>query len=126
MFGDSTVAYILLPYSNSMQHQNPLSINYFYFNNPQLSIVNMGIENNSLLWLRFNQPLMPEDSIGYNGFSGTYPLTYISGLKVEDFNLAPVHVNGVTKKLAQPGMIRFNTDTGKFEYYNGINWINMN
>ena len=126
MYNDSAVAYILLPYSNSIQQLNALSASSFYFNNPQLSIINMGIENNSLVWLQFNQALQPTDSIGHNGFSGTYPLTYISGLKVDDFNLTPVNVNGVTKKLAVQGMIRFNTDTAKFEYFNGVNWVNMN
>jgi hypothetical protein len=35
-------------------------------------------------------------------------------------------VNVVVKNYAVAGMIRFNTETGKFEYFNGTTWINMN
>ena len=125
-FTDSTIAYALPPFSNSIQQVNPLSANSFYLNNAQLSILGIAIENSSVIKLIFNQPLQPTDSIGYNGFAGAYPLTYTNGLRMDDFTLSPINLNIVSNNHAIAGMIRFNSDTTKFEYFNGFTWVNMN
>lgn len=86
----------------------------------------MSVENNSIIKIKLNGPLTATDSIGYNGLTGQYPVTYHNGLKMEDFGLSPVRFNAVKKNYARAGMIRFNTDTVKFEYFNGYAWVNMN
>lgn len=126
MFEDSSTVYFLPFYSNAIHSINPLSSSYFYFNNPSLSVIEMSVENNSIIKIKLNGPLTATDSIGYNGLTGQYPVTYHNGLKMEDFGLSPVRFNAVKKNYARAGMIRFNTDTVKFEYFNGYAWVNMN
>jgi hypothetical protein len=109
-----------------MQNINQLSKAYFYFNNPSLNITELSILNNSIIKLKLNMPLTINDSIGYNGINDSYPITYFNGMKLDNFELTPVAFDVVKNDYAIIGMIRFNTDTKKFEYFNGVTWINMN
>lgn len=122
---DSTL-YFLPPFSNSIETINPLIAGSLYFNNPLLEIHDIKLDNNSLIKLTMNMPISATDSVGYNGFSSPYALTYRNGLKVHDFALSPINLDAVTKMPAVIGMIRFNKETNKFEYFNGTTWINMN
>ena len=71
-------------------------------------------------------PLSLTDSIGYNGMNDRYPITYNNGSKLDDFGLTEIVINAVKRDYAIIGMIRFNSETKKFEYFNGVAWINMN
>lgn len=124
-FNDSTTVYILPHYSASMDGIDPGSRDYFYFNNPGISVLSMGIENNSVIRLNLSRPLTTTDSIGYNGYGSTFPVRYRNGIRLDDFNLKPIQLNAVKRNYATAGMIRFNTDTGKFEYFNGHDWVDM-
>ena len=123
---DSQTVYFLPFFSRSMTAVNQLSKNYFFFNNPSLSVNEIAVLNNSLVKLKLNTILSPTDSIGYNGYSEAYPIKYSNGMKIENFGLTYINLNGVKNNYALAGMIRFNTDSGKFEYFNGTSWINMN
>lgn len=122
---DSTL-YFLPPFSNSLDEVNPLIISSIYFNDPLLAINDIRLDNHSLIKLTMNRPILATDSVGYNGFASPYALTYRNGVKLDDFSLNPIVLNGVTRMPATAGMIRFNKDSNKFEYFNGTNWINMN
>ena len=126
MFGDSQTVYFLPFYSGSLQSINQFSRNYFYFNNPNLNIDSISILKNSFIKINLNVPLNPNDSIGYNGMNAGFPITYTNREKMEDFDLSPIFIDAVKDKIAVIGMIRFNTDSRKFEYFNGLDWINMN
>ena len=126
MFGDSQTVYFLPFYSGSLQSINQFSRNYFYFNNPNLIIDSLSILKNSVIKMSINVPLTPNDSIGYNGMNAGFPITYTNREKMEDFDLSPIFIDAVKDKIAVIGMIRFNTDSRKFEYFNGLDWINMN
>jgi len=125
-YTDSQTVYLLPFYPYSMQNINQLSKAYFYFNNPALNITELSILNNSIIKLKLNMPLTINDSIGYNGINDSYPITYFNGMKLDNFELMPVAFDVVKNDYAIIGMIRFNTDTKKFEYFNGVTWINMN
>ena len=126
MFSDSQTVYFLPFFSNSIQSINQLSKNYFYFNNPSLSIDELSILNNSIIKLKLNIPLTTTDSIGYNGMNELYPIKYTNGAKIENFGLTYINLSRVKTGFATAGMIRFNSETRKFEYFNGLTWVNMN
>jgi hypothetical protein len=126
MYTDSQTVYFLPFYAHAMQSINQLSKDYFFFNNPSLSINNISIVNNSIIKLDLNMPLSFTDSIGYNGMNDRYPITYNNGSKLDNFGLTDIVINAVKRDYAIIGMIRFNSDTKKFEYFNGVTWINMN
>ena len=126
MYTDSQTVYFLPFYAHAMQSVNQASKDYFFFNNPSLSINNISIVNNSIIKLDLNMPLSLTDSIGYNGMNDRYPITYNNGAKLDNFGLTDIVINAVKRDYAIIGMIRFNSDTNKFEYFNGVAWINMN
>ncbi len=126
MFADDKTIYCLPPYSNSLSVINPLNAASFYFNNPSLVVTGLGIENNSVIKITLNAPVTATDSIGYNGFANPFAVTYNNGVKMGNFGLTSILLNAVTPIHAVSGMIRFNTETKKFEYFNGAVWINMN
>jgi hypothetical protein len=126
MFGIDSIVYLLPGYSNSLNAIDPSIASSFYFNNPSLSVIDVGISNNSVIRLALNLPLQVNDSIGYNGQSALSPILYNNGDMVENFDLTYVQLNGVVETTAAAGMIRFNSETGKFEFFNGMQWIDMN
>ncbi len=126
MFNDSTTIYFLPQFSQSIQSVNPSIISSFYFNNPSLSVLSISVQNNSVIKLKLNNVPGATDSIAYNGFSQVGAITYNNGLKQENFGLTTIQLNAVKQQYAVAGMIRFNTDTNKFEYFNGAAWINLN
>lgn len=123
---DSTTVYFLPGYSGSIQTVNPGIISSFFTNSPGLLVTGISVQNNSMLKLKMNRQVLPTDSIGYNGYTNVNAVTYINGLKLDDFGLAEIHMDVVQPRYALAGMIRFNTDTNKFEYFNGVSWINLN
>ena len=125
MEGDEQAVYFLPFYSNSMENISQQSSSSFFFNNPSLQVEELTVLNHSVIRMKLNATLSATDSIGYNGFSGAFPITYRNGLKMEDFALNPVRLDAVKKNYAIAGMIRFNSDTAKFEFFNGTAWINM-
>jgi hypothetical protein len=125
MAPDSSTLYLLPFYSGSITTVSPLSASSFFFNNPALEVTNLAVLNGSVLQLRLNQPLQSTDSIGYNGFASANPVRYANGLRMEDFSLKRILFNAVNNNYARAGMIRFNSDTRKFEYFNGTGWVNM-
>ncbi len=124
-FNDSSAAYLLPHYSASMESINPGSGSFFYFNNPGISVLSMSIENNSVIRLQLSRSLTITDSIGYNGYGSAFPVRYRNGARLDNFGLKPIQLNAVKRTYATAGMIRFNTETGKFEYFNGHDWIDM-
>ncbi len=126
MFNDSTSIYFLPQFSQSIQSVDPSIGSSFYFNNPSLSVIAISVENNSVIKLKLNNVPAATDSIAYNGFSQPGAITYNNGLKQENFGLTEIKTNVVKQLYAVAGMIRFNTDTNKFEYFNGVGWINLN
>lgn len=125
MNNTDSLLYWLPEYSCSLSQADQRSLRFFYFNNPDLAVTQISILNGSVVQLRVNRPLQPGDSIGYAGNGADYAITYNNGRKASDFGLTPVRLNIVPEHFARPGMIRFNTDTRKFEYFNGIQWIDM-
>ena len=124
--GNSQVVYFLPGYANSISAASPLIVGSFYFNNPQLAVLSVAIQQNSVIKLTLNADVSPGDFIGYNGFDNANALTYTSGIKVDDSGLTEIKINAVKENYALAGMIRFNTDSNKFEYFNGLDWVNMN
>jgi hypothetical protein len=125
-FDDNTTLYCLLPFSNSIQSIEQTAGAFFYFNNPALAVTGIAIENNSLIRMSINLPLTATDLVGYHGYTNPGAITYNNGLQLKNFSYTRIILDGVTKNVAVAGMIRFNTDTGKFEYFNGTSWVNMN
>lgn len=124
-YENDSMIYMVPPFRNSMSVANPLISSMIYFNDPAVSVVDIGVENNSIIRLKISRTVIATDSVGYNGLLSPYALTYSSGLKLDNFDLTPVNLNAVIKKHAIPGMIRFNSETKKFEYFNGTAWIDM-
>ena len=86
----------------------------------------ISVQNNYVIKITLNNVPGETDSIAYNGFSQAGAITYNNGLKQENFGLIEIKLNVVKQQYAVAGMIRFNTDTNKFEYFNGVGWINLN
>ena len=126
MGADSTTVYLLPLFAGSLSSVNTVSRNYFYFNNPSLETIGISVMNNSVLRLSLNRQITAADSIGYNGYANAYPIIYSNGARMDDFGLTPVQMDRVSNNHAVPGMIRFNSETIKFEYFNGAEWIIMN
>jgi hypothetical protein len=122
---DSQTVFLVPFYSQSLTSIDLQSRGAFFFNNPLLQVTELSLQNNSIIKLKLNMPLSASDSIGYNGFGGAFPVRYANGLRMEDFSVKPIRFNAVNNNYARGGMIRFNTDTRKFEYYNGVSWVNM-
>jgi hypothetical protein len=125
MYTDSNTVYFQPFFSKGMSSVSNMAVNYFYTNNPGLILLSMDVMRGSLIRMRFNQPVSMNDSIGYSGLSQPGSITYNNGLPMENFPLNPIQINRVTAIHARMGMIRFNTDSNKFEYFNGTTWINM-
>jgi hypothetical protein len=124
--GDSSTIWFLPPFSHSILAIEQSAGNLFYFNNSLLSITGLSIVNNSVIRINLNLPLNENDSIGYHGFSGPPAITYINGLKIEDFGLTKINQQFISANYAKAGMMRFNTETKKFEYFNGALWVELN
>jgi hypothetical protein len=125
-FENDSIVYFLPAYRNSVNTVNPAVVSFLSFNNPLVSVMDISVENNSVYRLRLNRPVSATDSIAYNGYQSPYALTYNNGLKIDNFGLTHIQLNAVSKDYAVPGMIRFNTETMKFEFFNGTTWVNMN
>ncbi len=123
---NDSIVYFLPAFSNSIQTVNPTIISAFFLNNPLLSVTGIRVINNSFLELKLNGPVSITDSIGYNGSRLASAITFNNGIKQPDFDLTNINLNAIISKYALAGMIRFNTDTKKFEYFNGVAWINLN
>jgi len=98
-----------------------------YFHTASGAIVDsVTISNGSLLVLHLNQPVSQPDYISYNGEGQPNRILFNSGLPMDNFVQVEVNQDLIKPNMAEKGMIRFNTDTRKFEYFNGSSWINMN
>ncbi len=122
---DDRIVFFLPFYAGSVSTVDPLSSAQFFFNNSSLSVVQIEVVQQSMIRLRLNASVSATDSIGYNGFNSPQPLTYNNGLKIDDTALSEIKPNAVTTNYARAGMIRFNSETIKFEYFNGTAWVNM-
>lgn len=122
---DSTI-YFLPPYRTSLSTVAQQASQYFFFNDPGVQVQELSVVNNSLIKMKINREVRTSDLVGYTGNGGVYALTYNNGLRLDDFGLTPIDLNVIVQKHAAIGMIRFNSDTRKFEYFNGTGWINMN
>jgi hypothetical protein len=122
---DSTVLYGLPFYTQSLTRVDSLSANHFFFNRNGIQVQRIGIVNNSILRLQLNNPLIPTDSIGYNGMYGSHPIRYVNNERMDNFGLTNILLNAATDRYAVQGMIRFNSETRKFEYFNGARWVEM-
>ena len=125
-YNDNQTLYFLPAYSHSINTLQQSAAGLFFFNNPAISITNLAIENNSFIRMSLNIPVTAIDSIGYNGSIYLAGLVYSNGLKFENFGLTKINLDAVTRNFATAGMIRFNKETKKFEYFNGTDWIEMN
>jgi len=125
-YDESKRLYFLLPFSHSLQSIDQSAAGLFFFNNPQLAITSLAVENNSFISIELNMPIEANDSIGYNGYSSSSAITYSNGSKLENFGLTAINLGAVTRYYAVAGMIRFNSETKKFEYFNGTSWVVLN
>ncbi len=122
---DSQTVYLLPHYARSLLQADSLSADYFFFNTPSVQVLRLSVMQQSLIRLELNRPLEPGDSIGYAGMRETYPIRYANGSLMDDFGIQPVRRDALNNQIALPGMIRFNSDTRKFEYFNGTAWVSM-
>ncbi len=125
-FDYNRTIWFLPPYANSVHAVNSAAGNLFYFNNPLLKATGISIDNNSIVRIDLNQELIASDSIRYAGMFFPEGITYSNGQKLDDVELSKIHLNAVTKNPAVSGMIRFNSETKKFENFNGLVWVELN
>jgi len=122
---DLQTVYMIPPFSHSVDTANTQANQYFETGTSVL-IDSISVYNKSLLVLHLNQPLVYPRVIKYSGQNQANGIRYKNGLMMDNFPYIRVLVNKVQFNLAIKGMLRFNTDTRKFEYFNGISWINLN
>lgn len=125
-YDDSSTLYFLPVYSRSVQIVNELATDLFHFTNPRISITSIGVENNSIIRLNLNKTVDSTDFIAYRSVSSPAAILYKNGSRMDDFGFTKINVDAVTKNYALAGMMRFNNETKKFEYFSGAMWIEMN
>lgn len=125
-FDDNKTIYCVPQFSHALQNISQSASLFFYFSNPAINITGLSVENNSLIKINTNIPVTAFDKIGYQGFDNLNGVTYFNGIKMENFGLTRIRLDAVSKNIAVAGMMRFNTSSGKFEYFNGQVWVNMN
>ncbi|MFM7711153.1 MAG: hypothetical protein ACKO5C_09575, partial [Ferruginibacter sp.] len=125
IYPDSAVLFGLPLYPYSLTGLPSTISSLFRFNRSDLQIVSASIVQGSVFRLVLNRAVRVGDSISYTAGRNSQPLRYSSGLAMADFPMVPLQRDVWPKELAIPGMIRFNTDTKKFEYFNGTTWRNM-
>lgn len=125
IYPDSAVLFGLPLYPYSLNGLPPDLSSHFRFNRSDLQIVSAFIVQGSVFRFVLNRPVRIGDSVSYTVGRSVQPIRYSSGLAMADFPMVPLQRDVWPKALALPGMIRFNTDTKKFEYFNGTFWRNM-
>ena len=123
---EDSVLYFLPQYLHSLETVNQTVVSAFQFNNPMIHVTEISVVNNSFLKLRLDHPVSQNDSVMYRGYLELNPIRYKNGLKLENSDMRNIVLDAVKENIAVPGMIRFNKDSLKFEYFNGKIWINMN
>lgn len=123
--GEDTVVYMLPPYPYSLNTVNSNISAAFSFNNTNLQALSVSVFNNSIIRIVVNRPVLATDSIAYNGFAYPEAIRYSNGTKMENFSMSYINLSAVKNNIAVTGMIRFNTSTNKFEFFNGVNWVNL-
>lgn len=125
MNGADSIVYWLPEFSGSIDTLNQASVTAFTSNNPSLTVTNIRLLNRSVVALFLNRPVTSADSIGYAGNGSNRAVRFRNGTEAANFGLTRVHINVVPATYARAGMMRFNTDTQKFEYFNGTQWVDM-
>ncbi|HCY89014.1 MAG TPA: hypothetical protein DHV17_02015 [Chitinophagaceae bacterium] len=75
--------------------------------------------------MSLNRPAEFDDEIGYLAASTSHPVTFTNGSRAASFGLTRIDRAAFRSSYAQAGMIRFNSSTRKFEFYDGTRWNNM-
>lgn len=122
---DLKTVYLVPGYSKSIS-QIPGNANQFFQFTSGAVVDSVSVSNNSVIVLYLNQPVASLEAVSYTGGSSNDGIRYVNGLRLDNFNFVRVKQNLVETNLAIKGMIRFNSDTRKFEYFNGTHWVNMN
>ncbi len=124
--GEDSVIYMLPPYPYSLTAISNNITSSFQFNNQALQATAVSVFNNSVIKIRVNRLLQETDSLSYNGFYHPDAIRYSNGNKIENVGLCKINLSAVKNNIAVAGMIRFNTSTNKFEFFNGVTWNNLN
>ena len=123
--GEDTVVYMLPSYPYSINTVNSSIAPSFNFNSQNLHAVSVSVFNSSIVRITVNRPLAATDSMAYNGFMHPDAVRYVNGSKMDNFSMSSINLSAVKNNIAVTGMIRFNTSTNKFEFFNGVAWINL-
>lgn len=122
---DLKTVYMLPAFPHSILGINEVAKQYFQ-SGTGLTIDSIRLQNNSILLLYLNQPISFPGVIKYIGQNQPYAITYANGTPMDNFPYIRVEQREVEENPAIKGMIRFNSDSRKFEYFNGKSWVNMN
>jgi len=124
--GEDSVLYMLPPYPYSLASISNSIAASFQFNDQALQATAVSVFNNSIIKICVNRILLETDSLSYNGFYHPEGIRYINGNKLDNIGLCKIYLSAVKNNIAVAGMIRFNTSTNKFEFFNGVTWNNLN
>jgi len=122
---DLQTVYMLPAFSHSINSIDEVAKQYFQ-SGSGLVVDSISLQNNSVLILHLNQPVSFPGVIKYTGENLPHGILYSNNVSMENFPYVRVEQWQAQTNYALKGMIRFNTDTRKFEYFNGKSWINMN
>ena len=124
--GEDSVLYMLPPFPYSLASISNNIAASFHFSDQALQATEVSVFNNSVIKIRVNRILQETDSLSYNGFYHPDGIRYINGNKLDNIGLCKINISAVKNNIAVAGMIRFNTSTNKFEFFNGVTWISLN
>lgn len=122
---DLQTVYMLPAFSHSIHSIDEEAKQYFQ-SGSGLVVDSISLQHNSVLILHLNQPVSFPGVIKYSGENLPHGILYSNNVSMENFPYVRVEQWQAQTNYALKGMIRFNTDTRKFEYFNGKSWINMN
>lgn len=120
-----SICYWLPEFSHALDTIHPQAVTGFFTNNPGLTVTGIRVLNKSVVALSLNRPAEFDDEIGYLAASTSHPVTFTNGSRAASFGLTRIDRAAFRSSYAQAGMIRFNSSTRKFEFFDGTRWNNM-